>query len=107
VLEHILQVGNILGECVLWHSRHNALWWTDIQASRLQRYDWTTGALQTLEAPERIGSFGFVTASDSLICVTTAREGLDDSRLYDEPHAGDVFLYRVGTQGLPESEYRA
>jgi len=21
--------------------------------------------------------------------------------------AGDVFLYRVGTQGLPESEYRA
>ena len=42
-----------------------------------------------------------------ILCVTSAREGLDDARLHDEPHAGDVFLYRVGTQGLPESEYRA
>lgn len=289
VPQEILQVGNVLGECVLWDSRHNELWWTDIQASRLHCCDWTTGALQALEAPERIGSFGLVAGSESLIaafasgialyeprqrqvrwltrpvagdpgvrfndgrvdrrgrfwsgtmvednqlgargclysvegtgearchlrdvrianglcfspdgsrlyfadsptrvisaydliepegvlgsrrtlaqtpegsspdgatvdvdgciwtalwgagcvvrytpdgrldrtlpvpasqpscvcfagpeldilCVTSARVGLDDSRLHDEPHAGDVFLYRVGTQGLPESEYRA
>jgi sugar lactone lactonase YvrE len=42
-----------------------------------------------------------------ILCVTTARESLDESVLREEPHAGDVFLYRVGTQGLPEPEYRA
>jgi L-arabinonolactonase len=78
--QDILQVRNILGECVLWHPRHNALWWTDIQASRLQRYDWTTGALQTLEAPERIASFGFVAASDSLITAFASGLALYDPR---------------------------
>ena len=66
--EHILPVGNTLGECILWHSQHNTLWWTDIQASRLHSYDWTTGAApQTLDAPERITSFGFVAASSHFI----------------------------------------
>jgi L-arabinonolactonase len=41
-----------------------------------------------------------------VLCVTTAREGMDDALLQSEPHAGDVFLYRAGVQGLPESEYR-
>jgi L-arabinonolactonase len=80
VPEHILQVGNTLGECVLWHSRHNTLWWTDIQASRLHCYDWTTGALQTLDAPERIASFGFVAASDSLITAFASGIALYDPR---------------------------
>ena len=80
VPEHILQVGNTLGECVLWHSRHNTLWWTDIQASRLHCYEWTTGALQTLDAPERIASFGFVAASDSLITAFASGIALYDPR---------------------------
>jgi sugar lactone lactonase YvrE len=41
-----------------------------------------------------------------VLCVTSAREGLDGATLHTEPNAGDVFLYRVGVQGLPESEYR-
>lgn len=41
-----------------------------------------------------------------VLCVTTARVDLDAATLSAEPHAGDVFLYRVGAQGLPESEYR-
>jgi L-arabinonolactonase len=40
-----------------------------------------------------------------ILCVTTAREGLDGPTLQAEPNAGDVFLYRTGVQGLPESEY--
>jgi L-arabinonolactonase len=40
-----------------------------------------------------------------VLCVTTAREGLDDKTLRSEPHAGDVFLYRPGVQGLPEAQY--
>ena len=41
-----------------------------------------------------------------VLCVTSAHEGLDDAIRHAEPHAGDVFLYRAGVQGLPESEYR-
>ena len=40
-----------------------------------------------------------------VLCVTSAREGLDEQRLRFEPYAGAVFLYRTGTQGLPEPEY--
>lgn len=42
-----------------------------------------------------------------LLCITTARHGLNQASLNAEPNAGDVFLYRAGVQGLPESEYRA
>jgi L-arabinonolactonase len=42
-----------------------------------------------------------------VLCITTAREGLTQEVLEREPHAGDVFLYRMGVQGLAEPEYRA
>jgi L-arabinonolactonase len=42
-----------------------------------------------------------------ILCVTTAREGLDRATLDAEPNAGDVFLYRPGVRGLRESEYKA
>jgi L-arabinonolactonase len=41
-----------------------------------------------------------------ILCVTTARDGLDSAALAAEPNAGDVFLFRVGIKGLPECEYR-
>lgn len=40
-----------------------------------------------------------------LLCVSTAREGLDEATLAGEPHAGDVFVYRAGIRGLPEPEF--
>ena len=40
-----------------------------------------------------------------VLCVTSACENLDAATLRSEPNAGAVFLYRVGVQGLPESEY--
>ena len=41
-----------------------------------------------------------------VLCVTSAREGLNESSLQSEPHAGAVFLYRTGIQGLAEPEYQ-
>ncbi len=41
-----------------------------------------------------------------VLCVTTARLGLSEAALQREPDAGDVFMYQVGVQGLPEAEYR-
>jgi sugar lactone lactonase YvrE len=63
----VVSAGNILGEGILWDSRREVLWWTDIQGSKLHRYDWARGALQTLATPERVGSFGLVAGSDHLI----------------------------------------
>jgi L-arabinonolactonase len=41
-----------------------------------------------------------------LLFVTSAREGLDEAMLREQPHAGDIFVYQAGVQGLPEEEYR-
>ncbi|MBL8299664.1 MAG: SMP-30/gluconolactonase/LRE family protein [Rhodanobacteraceae bacterium] len=41
-----------------------------------------------------------------LLFVTTARIGLSPQKLASEPHAGDVFVYRVDTSGISEPEYR-
>jgi sugar lactone lactonase YvrE len=40
-----------------------------------------------------------------VLCVTTARVGISEVGLRGQPHAGDVFLYRVGVKGLPEAEF--
>jgi sugar lactone lactonase YvrE len=62
-----LSARNILGEGILWDSRRQVLWWTDIQARQLHRYDWASGATLLLDTPERVGSFGLVAQSDELI----------------------------------------
>ncbi len=41
-----------------------------------------------------------------VLCVTSAREGLSEAALQSEPHAGAVFFYHTGVQGLAEPEYQ-
>jgi L-arabinonolactonase len=68
----ILKVRNVVGEGILWDWRRNLLWWTDIQSRNLYRYDWSSGKTQVLGAPDRVGSFGFVTDSEQLIVAFAA-----------------------------------
>ncbi len=63
----ILNTQNILGEGVLWDWRRSRLWWTDIPRRHLYRYDWNARTTEILATPERVGSFGLVKQSDSLI----------------------------------------
>jgi L-arabinonolactonase len=63
----IISVANILGEGILWDSRRQVLCWTDVQASRLHRFDWSKSALQVIATPERVGSFGLVAGSEKFI----------------------------------------
>ncbi|MEP6885983.1 MAG: SMP-30/gluconolactonase/LRE family protein [Gammaproteobacteria bacterium] len=63
---------------------------------------------RTLKVPTRQPACVCFAGPDlDVLCVTSARENLDASTLAAEPNAGDVFLYRAGVQGLPETEYRA
>ena len=80
----VLPVQNVLGEGILWDSRRQVLWWTDIQARRLYRYDWAAATTQVLEMPERVGSFGLIAGSQKLI--TAFESGI---ALYD-PGDGSV-----------------
>jgi L-arabinonolactonase len=41
-----------------------------------------------------------------LLFVSSAREGLSAAELAQQPHAGDVLVYRVGVRGLPEPRFR-
>lgn len=41
----------------------------------------------------------------NLLLVTSARENLGAAALAQQPHAGDLFIYRVGAKGIPESRY--
>jgi sugar lactone lactonase YvrE len=75
----ILRVGNTVGECILWDSRRGALWWTDIQAKRLHRYDWARASLEILDTPERVGSFGLVAGSEQLITAFASGIALYDA----------------------------
>ncbi len=63
----IIEVGNTLGEGVLWNVETQSLWWTDIQERRLYRYDWDSRSLSRFTTPERLCSFGFVRGSERLI----------------------------------------
>src|SRR5271154_3181257 len=63
----IIEVGAALGEGILWDARRQRLWWTDIDARRIHRYDWAARALATFETPDRVGSIGLVAGRDSLI----------------------------------------
>lgn len=64
-----IDVGNTLGEGVLWRASDQSAWWTDIQERKLFRLSWPGGALKTFNLPERLGSFGFIAGDDSrLVC---------------------------------------
>ena len=66
-LVDIVAVGNTLGEGVLWDTRGQRTWWTDIQERRLYRYDPLTRQLEQFLVPLRLGSFGLVGDSDRII----------------------------------------
>lgn len=63
----ILDTRNVVGEGILWDWRRSQLWWTDIPGRKLHRYDWSRGTTQVLDTPERVGSFGLVENSETLI----------------------------------------
>jgi len=94
----ILPVHNVLGEGILWDSRRQVLWWTDIQSRRLYRHDWLRAKTQILDTPERVGSFGLVAGSERLI--TAFESGI---ALYDT-HDGAVSW--LAQHGSPDPAVR-
>lgn len=66
--ECVLDIRASLGECALWSVEDSALYWVDINAPAINRFDPATGSNVAMPMPESVGSFalrkggGFVAA---------------------------------------------
>lgn len=53
----------------------------------------------------QVTSCAFGGADLDELYITTARTGLDDAKLADQPHAGGIFRIRTGAKGLPANRF--
>jgi sugar lactone lactonase YvrE len=79
-----LKVKNILGEGIIWDAVGGAVWWTDIDGSKLYRYYWADKQLDHWITPERLGCFALMADSDYLIC------GFASGFAYFNPHNSEI-----------------
>lgn len=63
-----IRVNASLGECILWDSVTQDLWWTDIESKILYCRNFTGGKLKSFTMPERLCAFAFVQNKDFLLC---------------------------------------
>lgn len=85
----IIEVGNSLGECILWDERTQSVCWLDIHGARWFRYFPATRQLRKYDLPERAGSFGLVEDDERLIVAFAS-----GFALYDPQSATCEWLYR-------------
>lgn len=80
-----IPVGNTLGEGVLWRPSDQTIWWTDIQESCLYCLNWGATIPARYDAPQRIGSFGFVLEDPDRLIVA-----FESGFAYFTPKSGHV-----------------
>ena len=83
------------------------LWIAMWDGSRITRWDPSTGRLeQTIPIPARkVTSCAFGGEHLDDLYVTTARNGMTETELRDQPHAGGVFRVRPGVRGVEAFEF--
>jgi len=87
----VLDIKASLGECPVWSARERVLYWVDINAPSLNRFDPATGRNVAMPMPESIGSFalraagGFVVALRGGIWLARA-DGTLDRKVVDAPY---------------------
>ncbi|MFC0205700.1 SMP-30/gluconolactonase/LRE family protein [Novosphingobium soli] len=115
----VLAVGATLGEGPVWVERDAALWFVDIKARRIHRFDPLAASSQSWDTPAQVGwilpdnTGRFVVGlqhglyrffggpSLSTLYATSARKGLSPEQLRDQPLAGHLFGLDVGVRGQP------
>lgn len=90
-----------LGECPVWSTREQALYWADILGRKLHRLDPASGAVTSLTLPEDLGCYGlrrdggFIVALRSGIYLFDA-QGVLGQKLADNPGGADVSRFNDG-----------
>jgi L-arabinonolactonase len=86
---------------------HGCVWSAQWGGSRVVRYTPDGKVDQVLEVPvSQPTCVAFGGPDRDLLFVSSARDGLSAAQLAQQPHAGDVLVYRVQSRGLPEPRFR-
>jgi sugar lactone lactonase YvrE len=82
------------------------LWSAHWGAGRVVRYapDGTINAIVEIPTTQ-VTCVAFGGAALDLLFVTSAKEGMSAATLKEQVNAGDVFVYKVNTKGLPEPRF--
>lgn len=97
----VLDIKASLGECPLWSAAEQALYWVDIEAPSLNRFDPASGVNVAMPMPESIGSFafrrggGFVLALRSGVWLADA-QGRPTRKVADAPYDGARHRFNDG-----------
>ena len=82
------------------------LWSAEWAAGRVVRYAPDGSLSAQVELPvSQPTCVAFGGRELDLLFVTSARDGLTAAELREQPHAGDVFVYRVNARGLPDRRF--
>jgi sugar lactone lactonase YvrE len=99
VAESVIASQDVLGECTIWCERDNVLWWVDIRAPALKRFDPATGATRELQLSEVIGSFGLTRSGTRLIA------GMKSGLYWLDPQSGSLALVAAPERGIPANRF--
>jgi L-arabinonolactonase len=82
------------------------LWSAHWGAGRVVRYAPDGSVSGSVEIPTtQVTCVAFGGSALDLLFVTSAREGMSEATLQQQPHAGDVFVYKVNVKGLPDPRF--
>ena len=101
VLPRATRVGSqtdLLGECPLWDERLHCLWWVDIRAPSLRRWDAARQALRTWPMPELVGSIALTERDGVVLVALRSRLALFDT-------ASEVFETLVDAPLPPDHRF--
>lgn len=73
----VLDIRAKLGECPVWSREEGRLYWIDIAAQRLNRFDPTAGTNQVCRLPEQIGSFALREQGGMVVAMRSGFHFLD------------------------------
>ncbi|RFB04584.1 SMP-30/gluconolactonase/LRE family protein [Parvularcula marina] len=82
-LIEVIDVGNELGEGVLWRASDQTVWWADILSMRLYRFNWDDHGVTSFRTPARLTAFSFVEGTDAVLLAA-----FDEGLAYFEPETG-------------------
>jgi L-arabinonolactonase len=82
------------------------LWSAHWGAGRVVRYAPDGSISAIVEIPTtQVTCVAFGGAALDLLFVTSAKEGMSAATLKEQPNAGDVFVYKVNVEGLPDARF--